>query len=270
MASYILFALIASLVTGVARQDKDGESNKWEPEIAALEKLQEAETIHNGVVFYGSSSIRLWDSIANDMAPWPVIQRGFGGATLPDAIEFAARILGPHLGADNPHRCQAIVVFVANDIRGDSEQDATAEVVGQRFESLLAWIREQDKNVPVFWIEVTPTESRWEVWPKIQAATQQVVAEINKDPNTWFIPTSGAFLGPDQRPMSNLFQADQLHLNQTGYQIWSALIKSQLNYRLPQDSRKIDLPNEENRRKTLVSFPRFLSSEVPLETEFFR
>ena len=122
----------------------------------------------------------------------------------------------------------------------------------------------------MFWIEVTPTESRWEVWPKIQAATKQVVAEINKDPNTWFIPTSGAFLGPDQRPMSNLFQADQLHLNQTGYQIWSALIKSQLNYRLPQDSRKIDLPNEENRRKTLVSFPRFLSSEMPLETEFFR
>lgn len=244
MYRLVYCSVLLSLVTGVTQQESDSTSARWETEVAALEKLQATEPIRNGIVFYGSSSIRLWNSIADDMAPWPVIKRGFGGAKLPDAIYYADRLLGPHLGADNPNRCKAVAIFVANDISGFSEDDVSAKVVGERFARLLAWIRKQDANIPVFWIEVTPTESRWKVWSKIQAATQAVLIEIDKDPNTWFIPTSGAFLGPDQRPLSNLFKADQLHLNQSGYQIWSALIKSQLNFRLPQNLMNKDTSNE--------------------------
>jgi hypothetical protein len=232
MSCFVLCSLMLGLLTGVGQQDVDIQPAPWEAEVAALEKLQETNTVHDGIVFYGSSSIRLWDSIVCDMAPWPVIKRGFGGAKLPDAIYYAPRLLGPHLGAANPDRCRAVVIFVANDISGDIDEDVSAAVVGERFGNLHAWIRKQDPDVPVFWIEVTPTGSRWDVWSKIQAATRIIRGEIDKDPNTWFIPTSGAFLGPDQKPLSDLFEPDQLHLNQSGYRIWAALIKSQLNYRL--------------------------------------
>src|SRR5437868_13542962 len=42
------------------------------------------------IVFVGSSSIRFWDTLQKDMAPLPVLNRGFGGAQLSHAIHSVA------------------------------------------------------------------------------------------------------------------------------------------------------------------------------------
>jgi hypothetical protein len=218
----------------------DAEIAKWEPDIAALEAVQAEENPDaGGIVFYGSSSIRRWDSIATDMSPWPVIQRGYGGAKLSDAVHYAPRILGPHLGPDNPKRCRAIVVFVANDIVGNRNADGeltgndpTPDVVTDRFAQLTQYVRSVDRDVPLFWIEVTPCLSRWHVWPTIEATTQKIRQQIDDDPNSFFIPTAGAFLTRSYRPEQALFVEDQLHLNATGYALWANLIKSNLHPQL--------------------------------------
>lgn len=210
----------------------DPEIAKWEDAIVKLEQTQASETVENGIVYYGSSSIRRWDTIKDDMAPWPTIQRGYGGAKLPDIFHYAPRVLGPHLGANNPNRCRAIVLFVANDIGGKKDKDASPGEVGLRFARLHHWIRQQDRTVPIFWIEVTPTNKRWAVWPEIQQATQQIRNSIDQDPYAYLIPTAGAYLGLDGKPRSELFVKDQLHLNADGYKLWSALLKTQLHLRL--------------------------------------
>lgn len=228
-----LFLLMAYTVCVYGVQESDDPTiARWEKDIARLEKKQQTETTKNGIVFYGSSSIRLWDSIKEDMGPWPAIQRGYGGAKLPDIIHYAPRMLGPHLGKENPNRCRAVVLFVANDISGDSDTDCSTTEVAERFSKLLKWIREKDPSVPVFWIEVTPTHRRWDVWPKIENASSVIRTLINNDKHAHFIATAGAFLGNDGRPKSDLFVADQLHLNRDGYRLWSSLIKAQLYHHL--------------------------------------
>lgn len=231
MKTLILIAAFAFLAPQTPVDDPD--IAKWEKDIAQLEQRDQTEqAVDAGILYYGSSSIRRWDTVAEDMAPWPAIQRGYGGAKLPDIAHYAPRVLGPHLGQNNPKRCKAIVLFVGNDISGNKEKDATPQEVGLRFARLHHWIRQQDATVPIFWIEVTPTNKRWAVWPKIQAATRQIRNVLDPDPFGYLIPTAGAYLGTDGRPRAELFAKDQLHLNEDGYKLWSALIKTQLHIRL--------------------------------------
>ena len=205
---------------------------KWEKEVAKLETLDLTQPkTDQSIVFYGSSSIRRWKTIADDMAPWPVIRRGYGGAKLPDIIHYAPRLLGPYVGVENPNRCRALVLFVANDIAG-TKSDATPEEVANRFARLHQWIRHQDPTVPVFWIEVTPTRKRWAQWPKIAEATKRVAQVIDTDENAHLIATAGAYLGLDGQPRAKLFANDRLHLSESGYHLWASLIKAQLHSKL--------------------------------------
>lgn len=220
------------LISVVPNPLVDETITKWENEIKHLESLQATEKTDSGIVFYGSSSIRRWDSIQEDMSPWATIQRGYGGAKLNDIVHFAPRILGPHLGVNNPQRCRGIVLFVANDITGNKESDLAAAQVAEKFEQLLRWIRSKDNAIPVFWIEVTPTALRWEAWDQINNATEQIRHVLDRDPSAYLIPTAGAFLGNDGQPVADYFVADKLHLNATGYKLWSALVKTQLHLRL--------------------------------------
>src|SRR6476620_8032383 len=44
-----------------------------------------------GIVFVGSSTIRLWSTLVQDFAGLPVINRGFGGSTFPEALHYLQR-----------------------------------------------------------------------------------------------------------------------------------------------------------------------------------
>jgi hypothetical protein len=208
------------------------EIARWEATIAKLEERNAEEDVAGDrILYYGSSSIRLWRSIVEDMAPWPAVQRGYGGAKLPDIIHYAPRVIGPHLGESNPRRCRALVVFVANDITG-RDTDASSEQVASLFSDLHTWIRKQDATIPLFWIEVTPTQSRWSAWPQIEESTKRIGQIIDGDKNAHLISTAGAYLGLDGMARPELFRRDQLHLTPDGYQQWAILIKAQLHAKL--------------------------------------
>jgi hypothetical protein len=238
----IFLLIIVSLV--LQEPTLDPGIAKWEKAIGDLEQLNQTEdVVDDGIVYYGSSSIRRWNTVAEDMAPWPAIQRGYGGAKLPDIIHYARRVIGPHVGKANPKRCKAIVLFVGNDIAG-KETDASPEEAANRFSKLLHWIRQQDATIPVFWIEVTPTNSRWKVWSKIEGATKLISKIIDSDDNAHLISTAGAFLGLDGRPRPELFVKDQLHLSVDGYKQWAVLIKAQLHSKLGAAPPNIVSPGE--------------------------
>ena len=181
--------------------------------------------ILNAVLFAGSSSIRLWSSLEKDMAPYPVIQRGFGGSKLSDLAVYASRIV-------DPHPCSAIVLFVANDITG-SDQDKSPQEVAALFRIILKTIRKTHPETPVFWIAVTPTAARWSVWDKIQEVNNRISDFCDKTDNTWFIRTDFAFLDGNGKPRTELFIEDKLHLNQQGYAAWTLIVKKELEKVVP-------------------------------------
>src|SRR5689334_9747608 len=50
----------------------------------------------NAIVFVGSSSIRLWKTLAQDFPNHQVINRGFGGSQIIDSVNYADRIVFPY------------------------------------------------------------------------------------------------------------------------------------------------------------------------------
>jgi hypothetical protein len=198
------------------------EVKAWEKDIQQFEQLDRSEKYpEDAILFMGSSSIRLWTTIKQDMLPYTVIQRGFGGSKLSDLVVYADRIVAPH-------PCKAIVLFVANDIVG-SDQDKSPRDVAQLFNYILKIIRKTHPDTPVFWIAVTPTPSRWKVWPQVKEAGKYIEEICNKKENVNYIKTDFAFLNESGIPKEELFVADQLHLNDKGYALWTGLIKEELN-----------------------------------------
>jgi lysophospholipase L1-like esterase len=154
------------------------------------------------------------------MAPYPVIQRGYGGAKLSDLVIYAERII-------YPHQFGAIVIFIANDIAG-KEEDKDPREVARLFRHVLQIIRAKYADSPVFWIAITPTPQRWQVWPLIAEANKRIEEICSKHDNTYFIRTDSAFLNESSQPREELFMPDRLHLNSQGYAVWTAIIKEAL------------------------------------------
>lgn len=192
---------------------------QWSKEIERIKALDAKESDpENAVLFIGSSSIRLWDDIAEDMHPWPVIQRGYGGARFSDLVVFAEEII-------KPHKFRALAIFVANDITGGAA-DKTPEEVVQLFEHVVATARRHAPDAPIFLIEITPTPSRWAAWPKIKECNAALRQACEEGKNLHFISTADEYLDADGQPMPELFKADKLHQNRDGYERWSRIIRA--------------------------------------------
>jgi hypothetical protein len=198
------------------------EVQAWEKDIHKFEQLDDSVIYpEDAILFAGSSSIRLWSTLEKDMAPYPVIQRGYGGAKLSDFVVYAGRIF-------DPHPCKAIVIFIANDISGNDQDKSPQEVAGL-FRNVLRIIRKTHPKTPVFWIAITPTASRWKVWPEIQIANNQIKKICDNQSNTYFIRTDFGFLSDKGQPIDELFLSDKLHLTEKGYVVWTEIIKKELN-----------------------------------------
>jgi hypothetical protein len=200
----------------------DPKDRAWAlPEINAFEN-QNATTDYSedAILFIGSSSIRLWKTLAEDMVPYPVIQRGYGGAHFRDIVFFTERIL-----ADHP--LSMVVCFVANDISG-SPKDGSPKEVLSLFKLFVKQVREKHPDIPILQIAVTPTLSRWDYWDEINKVNQLLKSYCEKTANLYFVDTVPIYLDTFNQPKSEWFVKDQLHLNAKGYEVWNGLIKSEI------------------------------------------
>ncbi len=193
----------------------------WEEDIRELEATTAGlYPPGEGIVFIGSSSIRLWSSLAQDMAPLPVIQHGFGGAKLNDAVVYARRLV-------NAYRPRAVVVFVGtNDIDPNAAKEPA--VLLASYQDFVATVRADQPEVPILYIGITPSPLRWAVWDIAQETNRLIAAYCESDPNLHFIDTSPGLLGPDGAPIREHYIFDGLHLSESGYAAWTRIIRPRL------------------------------------------
>jgi lysophospholipase L1-like esterase len=168
-------------------------------------------------LFIGSSSIRLWETLAEDMAPMQTIRRGFGGSKLRDAIYYIDRIITPY----NP---RAVVVFSgSNDIAGENPKQAR-EVLALYME-FVSEVQNRLPGTPIYYIAITPTWSRWEHHELVDEANRLIEHYSGTNDDLYFIDTASAVLDENGEPRKELFREDQLHLNADGYKVWTSVIK---------------------------------------------
>ena len=218
----LLFRLTV-ICTSVATLSVQAADDRWEAAIKAFEQ-DDQQTVYpnDAVLFVGSSSIRLWGTLQADMAPHPVIQRGFGGAATADVVHHADRLLGKH-------QPPAVVLFVANDIRGNPEADLTPAAAAALFAAFIERVHQRVPDTTLFVVAVTPTASRWPVWPQIRQLNHLLAALCDERAETVYIPTEDLYLGQDGRPRNELFRPDRLHLSAAGYDLWAKRIRSYLD-----------------------------------------
>ena len=197
---------------------KSEDPRVWDEDIAVFEKEDaKGKNPTSPVVFVGSSSIRFWDSLVEDMAPIPVVQRGFGGAKFNDVVYYAERLV-------SVHKPSAVVLFVGtNDI--SSSGTKPPEVLLASYKQFVEKVRQKQSHLPIYYIAITQSNMRWEFWSIAQKTNQLIVDYAMQDENLYVIDTSSALMGADGKPDANNYRLDRLHLNEKGYSKWTNLIK---------------------------------------------
>ena len=191
----------------------------WEREISRIEKRYEDEYPQGVVVGYGSSSIRFWKSIAEDLAPIPVVNHGFGGSKLPDATYYIERLVLPF----SP---RAVLLFSGtNDLSLTKGGSKTGEDVFQDFVDFINKLKNSIPEIHLFYITITPTRARWSIWHEAKKANQLIEDFAAEDDIITIIDPTDAFLGPDGLPRKDYFRFDRLHPNKKGYEVWTSIIR---------------------------------------------
>ena len=172
------------------------------------------------ILFVGSSSFTKWTDVATYFPTHRIINRGFGGSSLPDVIRYQDQIIYPYRPA------QIVIYCGENDIAGDPK--ISAYEVYQRFLTLYASIRQHMPNTPISYISAKPSPSRWGMRHKFMALNNWVRELSLNDKSLTFIDVWEAMLDKDRRPKPDIYIEDNLHMNAKGYKIWAPIIEPTL------------------------------------------
>ncbi len=196
-----------TLLTSWANAQSVPISNPFEPEIQALEaKL--ADPPPRPIVFYGSSSIRLWSTLSKDLPDYAVLNCGFGGSRLTDCLYFAPRVI-------TPLKPSAVIIYAGDN---DLATGAAPEQVFDSFRQLFFALRTTSPRLPIAFVSVKPCPAR---------------DFLETQADTDYIDIFSDLLGPDHQPIVSLFRSDQIHLSQAGYQILQRDISEYLHEEFP-------------------------------------
>lgn len=166
------------------------------------------------IVFTGSSSVRMWQSLATDFPGKPVINRGFGGSQLRDAIWYADQVA--------IHYQPRQVVLYAGD--NDIDAGRTPQQVLADFRTFVARIRQDLPDVPIAWLAIKPSLARIDQLPLQREANALVKAEAAGMRGVSFIDVATPMLDAGGKPRTGLFIEDGLHMNRDGYELWRGII----------------------------------------------
>jgi len=191
------------------------QHKRWQADIdafAAEDRLHAPEP--GGVLFVGSSSIRLWHSLQAQFKHVRVVQRGFGGSRLLDCAEHVRELVVPY----KPR----LVVLYAGDndlVEGRSPHDVMASL-----RAFVEGVRSALPGTRIAYMSIKPSPLRAALIPQVREANGLARAYMAGDPELTYVDVFTAMLDAQGQPRQELFQADALHLNELGYAVWRAAL----------------------------------------------
>ncbi|VCU72158.1 GDSL-like Lipase/Acylhydrolase [Pigmentiphaga humi] len=190
---------------------------------ASFEAFERADRLHapapGGVLFVGSSSIRLWSDLETRFTKLPVLKRGFGGSRMIDCARHVSRLV-------IPYRPRVVLVYAGdNDLaEGRSPEDILAS-----FTVFVESVRRALPDTRVAYISIKPSPSRAALIPQVRATNALIRAYTTTVANADYIDVFTPMLAADGQPRPELFREDALHLNDTGYALWASVIAAHIN-----------------------------------------
>jgi len=193
-------------------------SQPFKAEINAFMKSDSINMPAQGsILFVGSSSFTKWKDVQTYFPGFPIINRGFGGSSLPDVIYYAEQTI-------LKYKPKQIYIYCGeNDLSGN--KTVTADIVLKRFKQLFSIIRKNlSKKTEVVFVSIKPSVSRWKLEDKFVEANEKIKKYIESKSHASFVNVHTAMLKPDGEVMTDIFISDNLHMNPKGYAIWQGII----------------------------------------------
>lgn len=208
--------LLGVAMLGVClRASEPVPSADWSQAMANFAQADAEESSPPGtVLFVGSSSIRLWNTLAADFPDVPVLNRGFGGSQIADSLVFFDQLVTPH----HPR----LIVFYAgtNDLTaGKSPEEVAAD-----FREFCEKVHASRPDTRILFISILLSPARWQLREKMALANTYIAAFCSADPRRVFVETNAAMLAPDGSTRLEFFVGDRLHLSPAGYAAWRRLL----------------------------------------------
>jgi lysophospholipase L1-like esterase len=192
---------------------------RWHNSLAAFAKADQTQfPASDGVVFVGSSTIRMWRGLAQDFSPLPLLNRGFGGSTLADCNALAHELVIQY----KPR--QVILYAGDNDL---AEGRSPADVLAS-FASFVQRVRAELPGSRIDFISIKPSPSRLSLMPRIREANALIQAHAQTLADVRYIDVFSPMLDAQGQPRPELFLGDRLHLNAAGYQLWQSVVGAYL------------------------------------------
>lgn len=192
---------------------------RWAEEIAKLTATEATlPTAPGSVVFVGSSSIRLWSTLAADFPGVRVLNRGFGGSELADSVFYADRLI-------LPHRPRTVVVYAGEN---DLWAGKSPEAVLADFQAFRKKIHAALPPTRVIFLSIKFSPARARIHEQIRAANRLIGEDCATDPRCTFVDVATPLLGADGALRPDVYVADGIHLSPAGYAIWARLLAPHL------------------------------------------
>lgn len=192
----------------------------YEDEIKRLEAISRQNGYQAGTIFYGSSTVRLWDSLGEDLPGLQPVNLGFGGSTLAACVWFFDRVM-------QGYQPKQLVVYAGDNDLGDGRHP---EEIFIFFQQLAARVTLRFGDLPCYFISLKPSISRWHMADQFKFTNGLIANEIaDRLPNWQFIDLFSAMINGDGRPKSDLYLEDGLHLSKQGYAVWKTVLEEKIN-----------------------------------------
>ena len=218
-----LIFLLACLAVGCATQkpapapdaQANGKPLPFAKDIADFEASDRTNPPPRGaILFIGSSSIRLWKTLAQDFPDHRVINRGFGGSQIADSVRYADRIV-------LPYQPKQIVLYAGgNDINAKK----TPEQVFADYKAFVKKIHAELPQTTIAYLSVAPNPARWEQVEQVKQLNRSISDYTKTDKRLTYIDTFTHMLGSDNKPLPDIYMADRLHMNAKGYALWKGIV----------------------------------------------
>jgi lysophospholipase L1-like esterase len=187
--------------------------NRFIEEIRTFQVVDSIKTnLQPDIIFTGSSSVRKWKTLEKDLSSCNLLNRAFGGSTIPEVIYYSDVLIFKH-------KPSKIVLYAGeNDV---SNSRTSVKMVVESFKYFQQMVKYHLPNSSIYFVSIKPSPSRLRWWPKMKMANQQIKQYCDTTKNCHFIDVSSRMLNSEGKIKKDIFLWDMLHLNEKGYKIWA-------------------------------------------------
>jgi lysophospholipase L1-like esterase len=206
---------------GKYRRNRTIAIDRYENTIEQFRRFDKRNTLaENPVLFVGSSSIVFWET-ALAFPEYPVINRGFGGASLPEVLHFYEDVIEKHAPS---------VMVVYCDI--DVENGKSPEFSVNAFKELVSRVEKDFSAIQIVFLSMKPTliddVLGKDVRNNKMIANEMLAAYSESKDNLHYVDVTEVMLAEGTRLKEEIFLADGMHLNSRGYDLWNPIVRATL------------------------------------------